>query len=77
MVNAASSNSKAVSSVVSPCNVVFTGRSKMSGSSSMVTKPVPDPKRGRKPKEPSTSDVIVEFVAFVSKQSSAILRVVG
>ena len=28
----------------------------MSGSGSMLTKPVPAPNRGRKPKEPSTSD---------------------
>ena len=38
------------------CNVVFYGRSKMSGSGSMQTKPVPAPWRGRKLKELSTSD---------------------
>ena len=42
VVNAASSNSKVVSSVVSLCNVVFSGRSKMSGSGSTLTKPVPE-----------------------------------
>ena len=42
VVKAASGNSKAVSSVVSLCNVVFSGRSKMSGSSSTLTKPVPE-----------------------------------
>ena len=56
VVNAVSSNSKAVLSNVSPCNVVFSGRSKMSGSGSMLTKPIRAPERGRKPQEPSTSD---------------------
>ena len=42
-----------------------------------LTKPMPACERGRKPKEPSTSDDFIECEAFVSKQSSAILRVVG
>ena len=45
----------------------------MSGSGSAPTKPVPAPRRGRKLKEPSTSDIIVECAAVVSKHSSAIL----
>ena len=56
VVNGVSSNSKAVLSDVFPYNVLFSGRSKMSGSGSMLTKPVPAPERGRKPKERSTSD---------------------
>ena len=43
----------------------------------MLTKPVPAQERWRMPKEPSISDIIVECEAFASKQSSAILRVVG
>ena len=48
MVNAVSSNSKAVLSAVSVCNAVFSGRSKMRGSGSTPTKPVPTPRGGRK-----------------------------
>ena len=32
-------------------DVVFSGRSKMSGSGSMPTRPVPAPQRGRKPSQ--------------------------
>ena len=56
VVNAVFSNSNAVFRLVSLCNVVFYGRSKMSGSGSMQTKPVPAPWRGRKLKELSASD---------------------
>ena len=39
------------------CSIpVYSGGSKMSGSGSAPTKPVPAPQRGRKLKEPSASD---------------------
>ena len=54
------------------CNVyiVFSGSSKMSRSGSMPTKPVAAPQRGRKPS--IVLQIIVECVAVVSKDSSAI-----
>ena len=45
---------KQVFSIISLCNAVFSGRSKMSGST--PKKPVPAPGKGRKPKEPSAWD---------------------
>ena len=40
---------QAVLSVVSQCDAVFSGSSKMSGSGSTPRKPVPAPRRGGKP----------------------------
>ena len=52
------------------CIIVFSGSSKMSRSGSMPTKPVAAPQRGRKPSQ--VLRIIVECVAVVSKDSSAI-----
>ena len=53
---------------------IFSGGSKMSGSGSTPTKPVPArPRRRSKPKEPSASDINCR----ISKHSSAVLRVDG
>ena len=75
VVNAVSSNCKAVLNIVSVCNVVFSGRSKMSGCGSTPTKPIPASQRGRKPSR--ALQIIVESAAVVSKHSLASLRVDG
>jgi len=50
VVNAVSSNFKAVFSFVSLCNVMFCEGSKMSGSGSTPAKPVPAPSKREKAK---------------------------